>query len=124
MVARLNITHLVTLIPAANPDKIVESLLQYDIGLAGEIHSEENQMLTSSNKLFEYIYAGLAVIMPDLPGLAETVNEYNVGELYGQGDFSQLAYIIDSINSNRDKLKNFKKASREAHTFNHQHTFL
>ncbi|MBL7703056.1 MAG: glycosyltransferase [Ferruginibacter sp.] len=114
LMAKLNIAHLVTVIDAADPDCIVESLIKYDVGLAGELAAEENQMLTSSNKLFEYIYAGLAVIMPDLPGLAETVNDYSVGELYEQGDFQQLADKIDSINNNRVTLNGFKNASRKA----------
>lgn len=110
---RLNIAHHVTVLEAADPDRIVQSLTGYDIGLAGELPAEENQMLTSSNKLFEYIYAGLAVIVPDLPGLAETVTEYQAGELYEQGNFVQLAYIIDSINRDREKLQTLKNTSRK-----------
>jgi hypothetical protein len=44
----LNITNKVTVLPPANPDAIVESLIGYDIGLAGELAAEENQQLTSS----------------------------------------------------------------------------
>jgi glycosyltransferase involved in cell wall biosynthesis len=111
---QLNITDKVTILPPANPDAIVESLLGYDIGLAGELAAEENQQLTSSNKLFEYIAAGMAIIMPNLPGLAETVNEYKNGMLYEQGNFTQLAETIDYLNSNRNVLLQYKQASIKA----------
>lgn len=111
---QLNIADRVTVLPPANPDSIVESLIGYDIGLAGELAAEENQQLTSSNKLFEYIAAGMAVIMPNLPGLAETVNEYKNGILYEQGNDSVLANTIDELNSNRDLLKQYQQASLTA----------
>lgn len=112
--AKLNIVNKVTILPPANPDAIVESLIGYDVGLAGELAAEENQQLTSSNKLFEYIAAGMAVIMPNLPGLAETVNEYKNGILYQQGNVEDLAGAIDHLNNNRNLLINFKNSSCEA----------
>jgi glycosyltransferase involved in cell wall biosynthesis len=110
----LNITNKVTVLPPANPDAIVESLIGYDIGLAGELAAEENQQLTSSNKLFDYIAAGMAIIMPNLLGLAETVNEYKNGMLYEQGNYKQLAESIDYLNMNRKVLLQYKQASINA----------
>ena len=111
LTSNLKISDKVSLVSPASPDKIVESLLIYDVGLAGEIAAEDNQRLTSSNKLFEYIYAGLAVVVPDLPGLAETVLEFKVGKLYEQGNFLQLAELIDNLNMNRVLLRELKEAS-------------
>lgn len=111
---QLNIVDKVSVLPPANPDEIVESLIGYDIGLAGELAAEENQQLTSSNKLFEYIAAGMAVIMPNLSGLAETVNEYRNGVLYEQGNDGNLANAIDWLNANRDLLNQYQQASINA----------
>lgn len=111
---QLHIVDKVTVLPPANPDEIVESLTTYDVGLAGELAAEENQQLTSSNKLFEYIAAGLAVIMPNLPGLAETVNEYKNGLLYQQGNAQDLAIAIDQLNNNRNLLNDFQNKSLKA----------
>ena len=111
---QLNIADKVTIVPPANPDVIVESLLGYDVGLAGELAAEENQQLTSSNKLFEYIAAGMAVIMPNLLGLAETVKEYKNGILYEQGNAKDLANAIDNLNNNRELLIKLKLASLNA----------
>ncbi|WP_431212343.1 glycosyltransferase family 4 protein [Puia sp. P3] len=110
----LGIRDRVFLVPAAHPDRIVESLAGYDIGVAGELATQDNQRLTSSNKLFEYINAGLAVIVPDLPGLAETIHEYGVGLLYKQGDSGELAEKIDALSTDRSKLDALKAASVKA----------
>lgn len=110
---RLNITDRVFVLPPVSPDNIVNSLLQYDIGIAGELAAEDNQRLTSSNKMFEFVVAGLVPIVPDLPGLAESIHELGVGILYEQGNFIQLAEIVDDLNRDRKKLDRYKQASRK-----------
>lgn len=110
----LGIHDRVHVLKAANPDNIVESLTSYDIGAVGELAAEDNQRLTSSNKLFEFINAGLPVLVPDLPGLAETVNEYKVGMLYKQGDSSSLAACIDTLYNDPAFLQTLKTAALKA----------
>lgn len=103
----------VFVLPPADPYNIVNSLAQYDIGLIGELPQEENQMLTSSNKLFDFINAGLAVIASDMPGLNETIDEYNVGYTYPSGNFVRMAELIDHLVSSREELLGFKRRSLE-----------
>lgn len=104
----------ISLLPPADPEKIIHSIQKFDVGLTGELPEEDNQLLTSSNKLFEYIGAGLCTIVPDLPGLRETVEEYDTGIFYEPGDYKQLAQLLDSLNGNRESLANFKENSRRA----------
>lgn len=111
---RLGISERIHVVDPADPDRIVESLAGYDIGVAGEIPEEENQRLTSSNKLFEFIAAGLATLMPDLPGLRETVAEYDTGLLFEPGNVAQLAQAIDRLHTDRDLLKRFQQNSNRA----------
>lgn len=98
-------------IPPADPLKIIDSLINYDLGLIGEMPAEENQQLTSSNKLFEYIGAGLAVLVPDLPGLAETLDEFEVGAKYPSGDAKILSTLIDQLFNDQQMLIRLKKNS-------------
>jgi glycosyltransferase involved in cell wall biosynthesis len=98
----LGIDGVVSFRPPAHPERIVESLEDQDAGVIPEPGVDENQRLTSSNKLFECIHAGLAVIAPDLPGLAETVAGEHVGELYRAGDAADLARAIDRVAAERD----------------------
>jgi glycosyltransferase involved in cell wall biosynthesis len=104
----------IEVVPAAHPDEIVASLTAYDVGLTGELPEEENQELTSSNKLFDYINAGLAVLSSNTKGLEETVREYGVGEIYEAGNVAQLAQLIDRLALEKAYLEKFKKASVEA----------
>ena len=114
MLKELSIQDKVHVLSPADPDLILESLSGYDLGVLGELATQDNQRLTSSNKLFEYIYAGLAILSPDLPGLSETIKEYGVGLLYKQGDSRDLAEKIDALNTDRVLLNKYKEASLEA----------
>lgn len=111
---KLDLSSKVTFLPAAHPDQIVESLLPYDVGLTGELPEEMNQELTSSNKLFDYIHAGLAVISSNAIGLAETIDEFHVGLTYEPGNVKALKDKIDYMAANRTELNRFKLNSKEA----------
>ncbi len=100
--------------PPAMPDQIIDSLKGFDVGLTGELPEEDNQRLTSSNKLFDYVHAGLAVISANTPGLAETVEEYSVGLLYQPGNAKELSKKIDALAADRKKLNEYKESSRLA----------
>ena len=112
--ARLNITDQVTIVPPAHPDRIVESLVSYDIGVCAEIPEEENQQLTSSNKLFEYIGAGLCGVVSDVPGLVETLDEYDVGLIFEPANAKNLAERLDQLNADRTLLRKYKNNARKA----------
>jgi glycosyltransferase involved in cell wall biosynthesis len=112
---RLGLVGRVTFAPPAHPERIVPSLVGHDVGVIAETGGDENQRLTSSNKLFEYIHAGLAVIAPDLPGLAETIAEERVGLLYPADDPRQLALCIDRLAADRTAVDRYReRASRAA----------
>lgn len=104
----------VEILPSAKPDQIIQSLLKYDVGLTGELPEEENQELTSSNKLFDYINAGLAVVSSDVLGLSETIDEFKVGYKYKPGNVDELSLLIDNLAIDRSSLKRLKNNSIEA----------
>jgi glycosyltransferase involved in cell wall biosynthesis len=107
-ITRLSLDGKVILKPAAHPYEIISSLTNYDIGLIGELAEEDNQRLTSSNKLFDYLHAGLAVIAPDLPGLNETIKENGIGLTYSVADVDSLARAIESLASDKQLLFEYK----------------
>lgn len=94
--------------PPAHPEEIVASIRAYDVGISAEQGADENQILTSSNKVFEYMHAGLAVLAPNLPGLAETLDEYDIGLLYPSSDPSGLARCIDMLAHDRARCRAFQ----------------
>jgi len=66
------------------------------------------------NKLFEYIQAGLPVLVSDLPEMRRIVSCYGVGEVYAGGDVVQLADKIDRILSNPDLIEKYRQAAMVA----------
>ena len=108
-IKKYNLKNKILLVPPASTYEIVDSIKGYHIGLIGELPEEDNQLLTSSNKLFDYINAGLPVIAPDLPGLNETVKDLDLGLIYKAGDVSALAEAIDLLISNKEMYRRFKE---------------
>ena len=111
---RLQIASAIRFAPPAHPEAIPASLVGYDAGVIAETGIDENQRLTSSNKLFECIHAGLPVIAPDLPGLAETVAAEQVGVLYTAADPAALAEAIDRLSLDAVARRQFARRSAEA----------
>lgn len=98
----------------AHPEKIVSSLVKYDIGVAPEPGSDENQQLTSSNKIFEYLMAGLAVVASDCPGLIEVIEESQAGLIFPRGNAQALANCLDDLSENPSRLKQFQEAAKHS----------
>jgi glycosyltransferase involved in cell wall biosynthesis len=99
------------LLPPAEAKNIINSILDYDIGYIGEIPTEENQLLTSSNKLFDYISAGLAVLAPKIPGIQETTSEYNNSIDYKEGSVLDLKLCLNEYLENKNLLLELKSNS-------------
>jgi len=66
------------------------------------------------NKLFEYIQAGVPVLVTDLPDMRKIVMEYKIGETYPEGDPQELACIINRLLENPKQLEIYKKNVKEA----------
>lgn len=111
---KYNIENRIIFRKASAPDEIVASITEHDIGIASEPGLDENQKLTSSNKVFEYLMAGLAVVVSDMPGLIEVVTESSAGFFYPAQKAKCLAEILDRLAEDRDHLYELKKNARHA----------
>src|SRR5207249_4874212 len=67
------------------PDRLVEALRDYDVGLIINRPVTRNDELVFPNKLFEYLMAGLAVAVPRLPGMTPLVEGEGLGVTYEPG---------------------------------------
>lgn len=50
-----------------------------------------NHCLALPNKIFEYIQAGIPILVSDLPEMQRVVVDYGVGEVFPDGDDQILA---------------------------------
>lgn len=90
------------------PSRIAE----HDIGLALEFDNIVSRDLTVTNKLFQYLQAGLAVIATDTQGQKEVFSHMpGCGELIHSGSPSSLADAINSFITNPERLADAKDAA-------------
>lgn len=111
-IAELGLVDRVILLPPYAPGQAVASAALHDCGLCLERRGPANHEYTTSNKLFDYMMAGLAVIVPDLDGLARAVKCATAGLIYQAGSPKSLAENILVIYRDPSLLTQFAKASR------------
>lgn len=93
------------------PTRIAEN----DIGLALEMTDPPSRNLTVTNKLFQYLQAGLAVIATDTAGQREVFHQCpEIGRLVDSRDAIALATAIADLVTHPAKLQAAKAAARQA----------
>jgi len=60
-----------------------------------------NHYTTESNKLFEYLMAGLPVVVSDFPEMRRIVEEYEVGIVVNPDDLADIAGAVKRLISDR-----------------------
>ena len=91
------------IIPAAN---------HADIGFFVQEDVSLHKHFALPNKLFDYIMAGTAICVANLPEMARIVTDYGVGRLVHQVSPEGIAKVINSFS--RDDINEYKRRSLEA----------
>ena len=89
------------------PDRLVEALVDYDIGLIINRPITRNDEFVLPNKLFEYFMAGLAVAAPRLPALTPIAGE--AGVLFEPGRPDILASELQALAGDRRRLDDLRR---------------
>ncbi|MBD2501509.1 glycosyltransferase family protein [Anabaena azotica] len=101
--------------PTVPNSELLSRIAEHDIGLALERSDIPSRNLTVTNKLFQYIQAGLAVIATDTDGQREILSQHPaIGQLITNNHPIELAQAINQLLNHPDKLHNAKKASLQA----------
>lgn len=100
----------VRVVPPVAPDVLVESLAGFDVGLIINRPVTLNDKLVLPNKLFEYLMAGLAVVVPRLPALEPVVE--GVGLTFTPGDVDALGAALSRLAEDREGLREMRKEAR------------
>jgi glycosyltransferase involved in cell wall biosynthesis len=107
----------VSFLPLVPPASLPDTLCAFDIGLALEPHWPRNKFVTTSNKIFHYLAAGLAVVATDTAGQAEVMREApEAGLLVAAHETSELAERLDNLVADRAALRDCQRAARAAAT--------
>lgn len=73
-----------------------------------------SKRLSLANKFFEYLQAGLAVIVSDMPEMRQLVDRYEFGEAVPPADAPELARRIDALLDEPSRLERYRVAARRA----------
>lgn len=114
IVDKYNLSQKVKFLKPVSMDRMVEAAKDFDIGVISYIPVNINNRLCTPNKLFEYIGAGLALAVSDLPELKKVVKEYNNGLPFNPRSPRSIAKTLNKLIKNRDQLDQMRKNSLQA----------
>jgi glycosyltransferase involved in cell wall biosynthesis len=99
----------------AGTDELTSRIAEHDVGLACEARQPRSRDVTITNKVFQYLQAGLAVVASDTSGQKEVAHlAPGAVELYRTGDPESLRMLLQQLVLNREKLKSMRGAAWEA----------
>jgi glycosyltransferase involved in cell wall biosynthesis len=102
-------------IPLVTPDQLALRLAEFDIGLALEPRWPLNRNITITNKILQYMNAGLAVIATDTAGQQEVMAAApDCGLLITAHETTEYAAKLDSLIGDHARLRAAQLASRAA----------
>jgi glycosyltransferase involved in cell wall biosynthesis len=101
--------------PSVPNGELLSRIAEHDIGLALEIPYCFNKQFTASNKLFQYLQAGLAVIATDTAGQREILSQQPaIGRLISTNNPVALAQALKDLFGDPERLTAAKAASLQA----------
>ncbi|WOD41520.1 glycosyltransferase [Nodosilinea sp. E11] len=101
--------------PTVPNHELAACIAKNDIGLALELSDPPSRDLTVTNKLFQYLQAGLAVIATDTAGQREVFEQAPaIGHLVAAGDAIAIAHAIEDLVRNPAQLQAAQAAARTA----------
>ena len=81
-------------------DEVVAFLASADVGVHPLLGGFPNHEMALPNKLFEYLHAGLAIVVTDLKELGRFVRRHELGETFRSGDPADLAANVEKVLAN------------------------
>ncbi|ARV61245.1 glycosyl transferase family 1 [Nostocales cyanobacterium HT-58-2] len=101
--------------PTVPNAELLSRIAEHDIGLALEVPYCLNKQFTTSNKLFQYLQAGLAVIATDTAGQREIFSQQPaIGQLIPSNHPEALTQALNNFLQNPEKLIAAKAAALQA----------
>lgn len=108
-------THHIWIHQTVPNDELLSRIAEHDIGLALETSTIPSRNLTITNKLFQYLQAGLAVIATNTQGQREVFKHYpEMGQIIPDNAPDRLAIALKELLTCPEKLQIAKSAALEA----------
>lgn len=114
IVEELQLEQRVRFIPTVALAELPSYTASADIGVQPIENTCLNHYTTDSNKLFEYVQAGLPVVASDLPEIRRVVREHDLGVLVPEGNSAALAATLRDLVGDEGKRHYHAAQSRKA----------
>ena len=95
------------------PDRLVAALAGHDVGVIFNRPRAGHYQVALPNRLFEYMMAGLAVVAPRLPAVAEIVDGDGIGITYEPGSPAALGAALAELAADRESVAAFGRRARK-----------
>ena len=87
----------VELVPPVPMGELVSAAAAYDVGVMVPPGTTDHLRYSLPNKVFEYVMAGLALLVTDLPDMADLVRRYRIGALAADATPAAIAAAVDGL---------------------------
>ncbi|MCD6577569.1 MAG: glycosyltransferase [Anaerolineaceae bacterium] len=101
----------VVFVPPVAEAKVLDTVSTFDIGLPLLKASQKSYFNALPNKFFHYIMAGLAIVVPPLPAMAEIIIKEGVGCVAQSMEPEAVANLLNKLDSK--KINDYKRHSLE-----------
>jgi glycosyltransferase involved in cell wall biosynthesis len=112
IIARCGVADRVSFLPPVAMTDLVREANAFDIGIFAPPRSSKHNVYSLPNKFFEYIHAGLAVMISDMPDMAELVRQYDLGFIVADATPHQIATKVNELT--RERIDQCKRNSLRA----------
>jgi len=109
LVVELNLNHKVKFLGRLPLHKLHEVTCQADLGISLEEDLGLNYRFSLPNKLFDYIQAGVPVLVSNLPEMRKIVDHYQVGAVAETHQRKELAELLKSALFDQEKRAMWKQ---------------
>jgi glycosyltransferase involved in cell wall biosynthesis len=100
---QIGVSDRVHLAPPVESAQVVGYLATADAGVHPMLRDFEGHDMALPNKLFEYLHAGLPVVVSDCRAMSDFVTRAGMGEVFASGDPSALAVAVRTVLGNRER---------------------
>lgn len=111
IIAELNLYRRIKFLPLVSPDELIEFLSQFDCAVNLLINPKNliSRSYHGSNKMYEYLAAGLPILCSDLPSFQHELEGEGAGICVDPCDVDSIKRGIEFFKNNPDKVIAMKK---------------
>lgn len=104
LAAELGIAHRLHLHPYVSGSEVTSFIRTADLGTHGLVHYPNGEV-AMPNKLFEYIHAGLPVVVSDVAAMKQFVHETKIGAVFTAENAMSCANAIRDVLRNKERYR-------------------